>query len=196
MSSPSHKEIYSLLYQAALQLRIDSIRATSASGSGHPTTCLSAADVVAAIFFHELKYDISNPNSVTSTSQPKVSLLAGGYLKAAAGNYERVCISSENGIYIISPIGNAQQNPQIQSSMAIPSYIEDVEILYKSSPQEKYYAFLAAGNRDFMIVDITDVKNPKILKEIALDGTAYAITLMSGYAYVAADTHIHIIKYE
>ena len=47
-----------------------------------------------------------------------------------------------------------------------------------------------------MIVDITDVKNPKILKEIALDGTAYAITLMSGYAYVAADTHIHIIKYE
>jgi hypothetical protein len=167
------------------------------AANSNAVTISGNGELVVADYNGKIKFfDISNPNSVTSTTQPKVSLLAGGYLKAAAGNYGRVCISSENGIYIISPIGNAQQNPEIQASMAIPSYIEDVEILYKSSPQEKYYAFLAAGNRDFMIVDITDVKNPKILKEFALDGTAYAITLMSGYAYVAADTHVHIIKYE
>lgn len=50
------------LQHKALQLRIDAIRATTTSGSGHPTSCMSAADVVAALFFHTLRYDVSNPN--------------------------------------------------------------------------------------------------------------------------------------
>jgi len=45
----------------ALQLRIDSIRATTQSKSGHPTTCLSAADIVAALFFDGMNFDVSNP---------------------------------------------------------------------------------------------------------------------------------------
>jgi transketolase len=45
----------------ALKLRIDSIRSTTESKSGHPTTCLSAADLVATIFFHFLHYDIKHP---------------------------------------------------------------------------------------------------------------------------------------
>ncbi|MCB9492798.1 MAG: transketolase [Epsilonproteobacteria bacterium] len=45
----------------ALQIRIDSIRATSQAGSGHPTSCLSAADIVSALFFHVLCYDLKNP---------------------------------------------------------------------------------------------------------------------------------------
>lgn len=45
----------------ALQLRIDSVRATTASKSGHPTSCLSAADIVAALFFHQLRYNIQEP---------------------------------------------------------------------------------------------------------------------------------------
>ena len=49
------------LENKALSLRIDSIRATTASGSGHPTSCLSAADVVAALFFHVMQYDVHNP---------------------------------------------------------------------------------------------------------------------------------------
>src|SRR6059058_4009558 len=45
----------------ANQLRIHSITATTAAGSGHPTSCCSAADVVAALFFGHMRYDPKNP---------------------------------------------------------------------------------------------------------------------------------------
>ncbi|MBA3272140.1 MAG: transketolase [Acidobacteria bacterium] len=35
--------------------------ATSESASGHPTTCFSAADIVAAVFFAEMRYDPKQP---------------------------------------------------------------------------------------------------------------------------------------
>ncbi|HET9371249.1 MAG TPA: transketolase [Vicinamibacterales bacterium] len=50
-----------VLHNLATQLRIDSVRATSAAGSGHPTTCLSAADIVAALFFAEMRFDPKDP---------------------------------------------------------------------------------------------------------------------------------------
>jgi transketolase len=43
------------------KLRIDSIIATTEAGSGHPTSCMSAADVVAAVFFYAMRYDVANP---------------------------------------------------------------------------------------------------------------------------------------
>jgi transketolase len=51
------------LRNIATQLRIDSIRATSAAGSGHPTSCMSAADIVAALFFAEMRYDPKDPKN-------------------------------------------------------------------------------------------------------------------------------------
>ena len=33
------------------------VRSTSQAGSGHPTSCMSAADIVAALFFGEMRYD-------------------------------------------------------------------------------------------------------------------------------------------
>jgi len=51
-----------LLKGIANQLRIHSITATTAAGSGHPSSCLSAADVVAALFFGHMKYDAKNPH--------------------------------------------------------------------------------------------------------------------------------------
>ncbi len=45
----------------ANQLRIHSIAATTAAGSGHPTSCCSAADLVAALFFGQMRYDPKNP---------------------------------------------------------------------------------------------------------------------------------------
>jgi len=50
----------------ANQLRIHSVRTTTIAGSGHPTTCLSAADIVSALFFHVMKYnplDPAHPNN-------------------------------------------------------------------------------------------------------------------------------------
>ena len=50
-----------VLQNLATQLRIDSIRATSEAGSGHPTTCMSAADIVATVFFAEMRFDPLDP---------------------------------------------------------------------------------------------------------------------------------------
>ena len=55
-----------LLKQKATNLRIHSILSTSEAGSGHPTTCLSAADIVSALFFDAMRYDktdAQNPNN-------------------------------------------------------------------------------------------------------------------------------------
>lgn len=52
-----------LLSYKAYQLRLGSLKATSAAGSGHPTSCLSAADIVAALFFHTMQYDPHNPDN-------------------------------------------------------------------------------------------------------------------------------------
>ncbi len=49
------------LRDIATQLRIDSVASTSKAGSGHPTTCLSAADIMAVLFFSEMHFDPKHP---------------------------------------------------------------------------------------------------------------------------------------
>ena len=53
-------DLTGLLADKAKRLRIHSINATAEAGSGHPTSCMSAADVVAALFFHVMRYDPQN----------------------------------------------------------------------------------------------------------------------------------------
>jgi transketolase len=50
-----------LLQDKATRLRIDAIRATTAAGSGHPTSSASAADIVSVLFFHVMRYDPADP---------------------------------------------------------------------------------------------------------------------------------------
>ncbi len=50
-----------MLSGIANQLRIHSITATTAAGSGHPTSACSAADLVAALFFGQMRFDPKNP---------------------------------------------------------------------------------------------------------------------------------------
>ena len=49
------------LRNIATRLRIASIRATSTAGSGHPTSCCSAAEIMAALFFGQMRFDPKNP---------------------------------------------------------------------------------------------------------------------------------------
>src|SRR3979411_1593095 len=49
----------------AQQRRIDSIRSTTAAGSGHPTSSMSAADLMAVLMTSYLHYDFDNPNYPT-----------------------------------------------------------------------------------------------------------------------------------
>ena len=54
------------LKNIATRLRIDSIRSTSEAGSGHPTSCCSMADIVAALFFAEMRFDPKDPHNADS----------------------------------------------------------------------------------------------------------------------------------
>src|SRR5579864_3997389 len=49
--------------QKAKRLSILSMMSTTAAGSGHPTSCMSAAELVAGTFFYAMKFDPKNPNS-------------------------------------------------------------------------------------------------------------------------------------
>jgi len=42
-------------------LRRDSIKMTTQSASGHPTSCMSCAELMSVLFFNEMKYDPTNP---------------------------------------------------------------------------------------------------------------------------------------
>jgi transketolase len=53
-------DLIGLLADKATRLRIHSINSTAEAGSGHPTSCMSAADVVATLFFHVMRYDPQN----------------------------------------------------------------------------------------------------------------------------------------
>jgi transketolase len=52
-----------LLQRVGNQLRILSILATTRAGSGHPTSCCSAADLVAALFFGKMRFDPVDPHN-------------------------------------------------------------------------------------------------------------------------------------
>ena len=53
--------LLSSLKNIAARLRIESIRATTASASGHPTTCMSSAELMAALFFADMRFDPKHP---------------------------------------------------------------------------------------------------------------------------------------
>lgn len=54
------------LEDVATRLRVDSIRATTAAGSGHPSSSASAADLVAAVFFDAMRFDPERPRHPSS----------------------------------------------------------------------------------------------------------------------------------
>jgi transketolase len=47
----------------AQQLRVDSVRSSSVAGSGHPTSSLSAADLMAVLLSRYLRYDFADPQA-------------------------------------------------------------------------------------------------------------------------------------
>src|SRR4029453_1553167 len=51
------------LRNIATELRIDSILSKTEAGSGHPTSCMSAADIVATLFFGEMRFDPKDPEN-------------------------------------------------------------------------------------------------------------------------------------
>lgn len=50
-------------HELAQQLRVDSIRSTTAAGSGHPTSSMSAADLMAVFMSKYFRYDFDHPDN-------------------------------------------------------------------------------------------------------------------------------------
>ncbi len=49
--------------ELAAQLRVDSIRSSTSAGSGHPTSSMSAADLIAVLVARHLRYDWDDPHA-------------------------------------------------------------------------------------------------------------------------------------
>ncbi len=64
--APDRASLVPALKNIATRLRIDSARSTSEAGSGHPTSCFSAAELMAALFFAEMRFDPKNPHDPDS----------------------------------------------------------------------------------------------------------------------------------
>ena len=62
---PSSGELAEL-QNAAHRMRIDSIECTTVAGSGHPTSCASAAEVMSVLFKKVMKYNIQDPGHASN----------------------------------------------------------------------------------------------------------------------------------
>jgi transketolase len=56
----------SLWHELAQQLRVDAVRATAAARSGHPSSGMSAADLMAVLLARHLRYDFDQPDEPTN----------------------------------------------------------------------------------------------------------------------------------
>ncbi|HEV2600922.1 MAG TPA: transketolase [Candidatus Babeliales bacterium] len=61
MGAPDTKKLF--LEYKAYNMRLSSLIMTTKAGSGHVTSCLSAADIVAALFFDAMQYDPRDPDN-------------------------------------------------------------------------------------------------------------------------------------
>jgi transketolase len=62
-SSPLTTADHATVTQLAWQLRVESIRASTSAGSGHPTSSMSAADLLAVLVARHLRYDWEQPTA-------------------------------------------------------------------------------------------------------------------------------------
>ncbi|WP_169947678.1 transketolase [Microbispora sp. H11081] len=78
---------YRFLCELAAQLRVDSVRAAAAAGSGHPTSSMSAAELMAVLLARHLRVDVGDPanpaNDHLIFSKGHASPLLYAMLKAA-----------------------------------------------------------------------------------------------------------------
>ncbi len=83
------------LHELAQQLRVDSIRCSTEAGSGHPTSSMSAADLMAVLMSESLRYDFDNPQTPNNDhlifSKGHASPLLYSMYKAAARSPTRNC---------------------------------------------------------------------------------------------------------
>ncbi len=66
MPTPTTDVDLALAAELAQQLRVDSIRSSTSAGSGHPTSSMSAADLMAVLVGRHLRYDWDDPGNAAN----------------------------------------------------------------------------------------------------------------------------------
>ena len=54
------------LQDLAHKLRIHSVKMTTASNSGHPTSCSSMAEIVSVLFYRVMRYSVAEPKHASN----------------------------------------------------------------------------------------------------------------------------------
>lgn len=98
-------ELVEKIREKARLLRIHSMRMTTAAGSGHPTSCLSCAELMSGVFFHAMKMDPQNPDAPTNDRFVMSKGHAAPILYAAL---------AESGVF---PVGRLQTLRQFSSEL-------------------------------------------------------------------------------
>ena len=101
------------LRQLAQQLRVDSIRCSTAAGSGHPTSSMSAADLMAVLWAKYLRYDFDQPGNPNNDrlifSKGHASPLLYSLYKAAGAVSDAASFSSLRCLEFLAPQRSARR---------------------------------------------------------------------------------------
>ena len=96
------------IHQLAQRLRIDSIRAAAAANSGHPTSSMSAADLMAVLMARHLRYDYDKPGE---PQQRSPDLLQGPRLAAGLRDVRRRRRDHRRGAVDLPPVRLKARGP-------------------------------------------------------------------------------------
>jgi transketolase len=100
------------LKHSAYNLRVLSVIATTKAGSGHPTSCLSAADLVAAIFFHAMRFD---PKNYTNRNNDRFILSKGHAAPLLYAVWNQIGIVDEQDLFTLRRFGSKfEGHPTLQ----------------------------------------------------------------------------------
>ena len=137
---PLTPERLDALRTMALRLRRHSVISTTHAGSGHPSSCLSAADLVAVLFFQFLRFDVHNPKNPWNdrfilSKGHAAPLLWAAWAEAGAFPIERLNTLREPGSdleghptphskYVDVATGSLGQGLSIGAGMALASRLD------------------------------------------------------------------------
>uniref|UniRef100_A0A8C7LGX9 Transketolase n=1 Tax=Oncorhynchus kisutch TaxID=8019 RepID=A0A8C7LGX9_ONCKI len=193
------------LRNVANRLRINSIKATTAAGSGHPTSCCSVAEIMSVLFFNTMKYrpedprNINNDRFVLSKKQQFVDVATGSLgqgLGAACGMAYTGKYFDKASYNVYCLLGDGEMSEgSVWEAMSFASYYQldnlvailDINRLGQSDPAplqhhvEKYQKRCEAFGWNAIIVDGHSVEElTKVLSQPRHQPTAIIAKTIKG----------------
>uniref|UniRef100_A0A6Q2X0I4 Transketolase n=1 Tax=Esox lucius TaxID=8010 RepID=A0A6Q2X0I4_ESOLU len=202
------------LRNIANRLRINSIKATTAAGSGHPTSCCSVAEIMSVLFFHTMKYRLEDPRNINNDRFVLSKVQLSCFVDVATGSLGQglgaACGMAYTGKYfdkasynVYCLLGDGEMSEgSVWEAMAFASYYQldnlvailDINRLGQSDPAplqhhvEKYQKRCEAFGWNAIIVDGHSVEElTKVLSQTRHQPTAIIAKTIKGKGIPAAE---------